>query len=285
MYRIGDFSRLTRVSVKMLRHYDELGLLRPACVDPSSSYRYYSAAQLSRLNRLIALKDLGFSLEQIAVLLDGELSSEELHGMLRLREAETTERIRQERRRLVQLRAHMLQIDQDAPRHDVVLRAVPAILVASIRQIVPDLDAAATRLFDTLEMSVATRRARAPASPLLFYHDAEYRETQVDVEAAVPITAPFPAADLMVHELPAVGAMACVVYVGGYEHLTGALNTLLRWIDANGYAIDGPLREVYLRFGTDRAVEFSLPAMFLTDRPDEFVTELQLPVKPIGGSY
>ena len=65
MFKIGDFSKFSRVSVKMLRHYDELGLLKPALVDPATNYRYYSADQLPRLNRIIALKDLGFTLEQV----------------------------------------------------------------------------------------------------------------------------------------------------------------------------------------------------------------------------
>lgn len=65
MFKISEFSRFTRVSVKMLRHYDEIGLLRPAHIDPVNNYRYYSADQLPRLNRIIALKDLGFSLSEI----------------------------------------------------------------------------------------------------------------------------------------------------------------------------------------------------------------------------
>jgi DNA-binding transcriptional MerR regulator len=74
MFKIGDFSRLTRVSVKALRHYDRLGLLEPARVDPLNGYRYYSSEQLSGLNSILALKDLGFSLEQVSLLLDEEMS-------------------------------------------------------------------------------------------------------------------------------------------------------------------------------------------------------------------
>ena len=94
MFRIGEFSRFSRVSVKMLRHYDELGLLSPARVDPVSGYRYYSAGQLPRLNRLLALKDLGFRLEQIKVLLAEDLSLEEIRGMLKLRRAELEQQVR-----------------------------------------------------------------------------------------------------------------------------------------------------------------------------------------------
>jgi DNA-binding transcriptional MerR regulator len=88
MFSIGDFAWYGRVSVRMLRHYDAIGLLRPARVDQVSGYRWYEAGQLSRLNRIVALKDLGFTLQQIQLILDDKLSVEELRGMLRLRQAE-----------------------------------------------------------------------------------------------------------------------------------------------------------------------------------------------------
>ena len=77
MISIGDFARLGRVSVRMLRHYDEIGLLPPARVDQFTGYRYYRAAQLSQLNRIVALKDLGFTLQQVqSVLKDGPSAAE-----------------------------------------------------------------------------------------------------------------------------------------------------------------------------------------------------------------
>ncbi|MFD3937000.1 helix-turn-helix domain-containing protein, partial [Streptomyces sp. NPDC058618] len=88
MFTIGDFAKHGRVSVRMLRHYDALGLLRPARVDPFTGYRSYEAGQLARLNRVIALKELGFSLDQVGTILDERVSAEELRGMLRLRRAE-----------------------------------------------------------------------------------------------------------------------------------------------------------------------------------------------------
>jgi DNA-binding transcriptional MerR regulator len=88
MFTIGDFARHGQVPVRMLRHYDATGLLRPARVDPASSYRFYEASQLARLNRIIALKDLGFTLEQVRTMLDQQVSAEQLRGMLRLRQAE-----------------------------------------------------------------------------------------------------------------------------------------------------------------------------------------------------
>ncbi|KPC90493.1 MerR family transcriptional regulator, partial [Streptomyces sp. NRRL F-6602] len=88
MFTIGDFARHGRVSVRMLRHYDATGLLRPARVDPANGYRHYTASQLSRLNRIIALKELGFTLQQVRDIVDEKVDAGELRGMLRLRRAE-----------------------------------------------------------------------------------------------------------------------------------------------------------------------------------------------------
>src|SRR5919197_4544907 len=100
MFSIGDFARHGRVSVRMLRHYDAIGLLPPARVDPATGYRTYDAAQLSRLNRIVALKDLGFTLEQVRSILDDKVSVDELRGMLRLREADLQSRLAADTARL-----------------------------------------------------------------------------------------------------------------------------------------------------------------------------------------
>lgn len=126
MFKIGDFSRLSKVTVKALRYYDELGLLKPAHVDRFTGYRYYSAAQLPRLNRILALKDLGFALEQMAVFLDQHVSPEQIRGMLNLRRSELQQHITEEQARLARVEARLRQIEQEdtMPAYDVVLKKV-----------------------------------------------------------------------------------------------------------------------------------------------------------------
>src|SRR5262245_2107551 len=153
MFRIGDFSKLTRVSIKMLRHYDDIGLLKPIRVDLASNYRYYSADQLPRLNRIIALKDLGFSLEQIGMLLDERLSPEEIRGMRKLRRSETAERVPVEQLRLAQIESRLRTIAHDEQHsiYDVVARAGGPQLMATIRQVVASPGEPIGRLFDEVE--------------------------------------------------------------------------------------------------------------------------------------
>ena len=113
MFKIGDFSKLSRVSVIALRYYDELGLLKPAHIDRFTSYRYYSLDQLPRLNRILALKDLGFSLEETARLLDDTLSPAQMRALLQEKQAQIQQRVAEEQARLARVEARLRQIEQE----------------------------------------------------------------------------------------------------------------------------------------------------------------------------
>lgn len=279
MFRIGDFSRFGRVSVKMLRHYDDLGLLKPAHTDPQTGYRYYTADQLPRLNRVIALKDLGFTLEQIASALENGLPPERLRGMLMLKRAEVEQRLADEQARLTRIEARLRQIEQEAvlPVHDVVLRHVEPQVCATLRRVIPQVGKNIEQMFETLETVVAGFHARASAAPLSLWHDPDYRTENLDVEAAVPVTRQIPDTDGVATRTVPGGAMACMVYTGAYKTLDTATQTLLTWIEAHRYRINGATREVYLRFGAQQEA-YTLPASFLAHHSDEYVTELQIPI-------
>src|SRR5512136_826454 len=119
MLKIGDLSKLSRVSVKTLRYYDEIGLLKPAQVDRFTGYRFYSFDQLPRLNRILALKDLGFTLEQIRQVLDGDLSADELRGMLRLRQAQLQQQMEEAREKLAHVEIRLRQIEREGKMSDI----------------------------------------------------------------------------------------------------------------------------------------------------------------------
>ncbi|MFW6097920.1 MAG: MerR family transcriptional regulator [Chloroflexota bacterium] len=281
MFRIGEFSRFSRVSVKMLRHYDELGLLPPARVDPYTNYRYYSADQLPRLHRIVALKDLGFRLDEIGVLLDGELSVEQLLGMLKLRRGELQQQMRDTAAQLAQTEARLRQVERAhaAPRYDVVLRSVEPQLMAGIRQAVGEGSETVTAIFEELEAYVAQHGARSPLPPLMLYHDREFLEQAEDVEVMVPVQGPLQGnGRVETRRLPGEAQMACLVHTGRYDGLAEAFTVLLNWIEANEFNIVGPTREVYLRFGADQEA-YTLPDVYVTEVDEEFVTELQVPVR------
>lgn len=123
MFTIGDFARYGRVSPRMLRHYDAIGLLRPARTDPATGYRLYGAAQLARLNRIIALKDLGFTLQQVGAVLDEQV------GRAELAEAAAAATARLAR---VEARLRSIESEGHMPADDVVIKTVPAVRVAEL---------------------------------------------------------------------------------------------------------------------------------------------------------
>src|SRR5512139_2359236 len=139
MIRIGDFSKLSRVSVKTLRYYDDMDLLKPVYVDAMTGYRYYEFHQLPRLYRILALKDLGFSLEEIGRLLEGDLPTEQMRGMLKLRQAEIRQRVDEEAERLERVDIWLRQIEQEnfMSKYDVVIKKIEPVRVASVRGVVP----------------------------------------------------------------------------------------------------------------------------------------------------
>ena len=271
MIRIGDFSKLTRVSVKTLRFYDEMGLLVPVEVDPLTGYRSYAVDQLPRLHRILALKDLGFSLDEIGQLLREDLSTEQLRGMLRLRRAEIRQHVQDETERLGRVEAQLSQIEQETmmSNYDVILKKVEALKVASIRTVVPGY-AEQAAAWDELEGYLGARGIRPTGPCLTLYYDEGYKERDVDLEVCEPITADMlPGGSIQVRTLEQVSAMACVVHPGTFATISEAYDALIRWIAANGYRICGPGRELVLRAPARAGMQ---------DDPDT-VIEIQFPVE------
>ncbi len=133
MLKIGEFSRLSQVTVKTLHHYDELGLIKPAQIDPVTNYRFYTVEQLPRIHRIMALKEMGLSLEQIGIMLEKELSTEEMRGMLHFKQAEIQQEMREAQRQLsmVEFRLRMIEAEINFPELDVVMKRLEPMRVLS----------------------------------------------------------------------------------------------------------------------------------------------------------
>ncbi len=287
MFKIGEFSRLSRVSVRMLRYYDQMDLLTPKETDPRTNYRYYAADQLPHLNRILALQDLGFSLQQIRDLLKNDLGNDELRGMLKLKRLEVEQGIEAELARLARLDARIQQMDlgSSLPAYEVVLRSTAPQLAATLREVAPN-DEGIQSMFQRLETYVATYEgARADQPPLAIYYDPEYREQDIDAEVGVPIRFAIPENESVhVRELAGLDCAACVTHSGAYGTLYQAYNALLRWIEANHYHMAGPIREVYIRYGADD-LGFNLPQTYVAGKSQDYITELQLPVERLMANH
>lgn len=279
MIRIGDFSRLAQVTVRTLRLYDELGLLKPAQIDKFTDYRYYTIEQLPRLNRILAFKDLGFSLEQIADLLNGHLKENQLHAMLTARQAEIEGDLAEAQARLARVAARLRQIEQEGqPSHyDVVLKAAEPLWIASMRGNVPKVemmgDLRAERL-KTLYAGLMEANVTPREPELFIYHNPEYTDTDIDMETATaidPAEAKRLAPDSMVtaRHLPAAEQVASVIHRGPLWDVPHAIIALFTWIGANGFTSAGVIHEYHLRW---RELELSEAAF------EDVTLEMQIPV-------
>ena len=250
MFKIGDFSKLSQVSVKTLRYYDEIGLLKPSEIDRFTGYRYYTAGQLSRLNRILLLKDLGLSLDQIGRLLQSDLPPDQLRGMLKLRQAEIARSIEEEETRLARVAVLLNQIEQEnvsMSKYDVVIKKVAPVRIASIRDVVANYGAQG-ELWGELGAYLAQHNVKAVAPCLTIDHNDSYKERDVDLEVCEVIDAALPVSDrVKVRELPAMEQMACTVHHGPFNQLNQGYQALMQWAEANGYRFTGPSREVYLQ--------------------------------------
>jgi len=269
VFKIGEFSKLSHVTVKTLRYYDQIGLLKPAEVDRFTNYRYYSASQLPRLNRILALKDLGLSLDETSRLLDDDLPPEQIRGMLRLKQVEIQERLEEEQARLARVEQRLRQIEQEEAmsKQDVALKEIPAQAVASVRDVIPTYGHF-DQLFGEAFAYLGQHRINPAGPPMGIYHDEEFREQDADVEVAIPVSGAVPEGErVKPRQLPAVDEMACLIHQGGYDTIGGSYGQLMGWIEANGYRIIGPPREVYLR-GPESG-----------DDASSYMTEIQIPVE------
>jgi DNA-binding transcriptional MerR regulator len=277
MFRIGEFSQLARVSRRLLQFYDQQGLLIPAWTDPATGYRYYSAQQLASLNRILALKELGFSLDDIAQMLRSDIADTEIQDMLLAKRAEVERTIQEDLQRLRHIEARLQQNQLSEDALDVVIRSVPASPFLAVRTIIPSPAAIAQLL--TLMQTVAPARvdprALGPLVGVVYTEEFRLRNNDIAlgylltraVDQTIPLSDPY---ELCMLELPAVTTMATTVQVGRPDLIFAALGRIGRWIEANGYCLAGPYREVGLQLPTDGLL-------------DEMVIEVQMPIEPQRG--
>jgi DNA-binding transcriptional MerR regulator len=274
MFRIEDFSKLSKVSIKALRYYDDLGLLKPASVDMDSGYRYYTADQLGMLNRILALKDMGLSLAHIARLLANDLPREQMCGILRLRQVELQEQLQAAQVQLQRIDNWFQQFEREneISPYAVIVKAVPAQQVVMAQGRAANSEALGSTLdalFDCVKAVITNQRARCVGYGTTLYFDGEDNENELSVGACISYGGYMDEKLLPDHcqldILPEVEPMASTIHHGPFDTLTVAYDAILTWIGTNGYQIIGPNREIniaYMRGGDQQ----------------QFVTEIQFPV-------
>ena len=290
MLKIGEFSRLSQVTVKTLHHYDELGLIKPAHIDPVTNYRFYEVEQLPRIHRIMALKEMGLSLEQIGLMLEKELPTEEIRGMLHFKQAEIHQGMREAQRQLsmVEFRLRMIEAEINFPELDVVMKRLEPMRFLSFFDR-PRLDLPVEELLAHREKVASTLRKAIEdgviqhtgvvydvfhGETIISFHAPEIGEEQHEIligvtDAQESVTIEY-VGQLTVRNEPGIESAATLfMEPGKLRNIAGHVEqaTLLRrWAILHGYHPHNSMRFFHHR------------GPLHTNNPAEFVIEAQLPV-------
>ncbi len=270
MFTVGEFSRLAQVSKRLLRYYDEIDLLKPVHIDQFTGYRYYSAEQMSLLNRILALKDLGLSLDQIRRVLSDNVSTDEIQGMLLLKKAEIEQQMQAQFKQIRSIESRLQSI-RHAETHkplNVVIKNIPAQPVLSVRTVVESFEVGLA-LFEKVRVALPEKSAYGLS--FCICHDDEIIERNMDLEIGRLIEAKehapvaiYDDLQLCFNELPAVPMMATIVVQGALETIHTGYREIGAWTEINGYRLAGTPREITLQMpqaadGSDLITEIQFP--------------------------
>ena len=278
MFRIGEFSKIAQVPASLLRYYDEIGLFKPMESDRYTSYRYYSVHQLTQLNRILALKDLGFSLDQVRRLIEDQVSAEEIRGMLSLKKAQIEQTIQSETVRLQAVESRLQQLERKGKFQDddVVLKSLQVQQFLSLRRTFQGLKESLAIISDMSQTVTKQIEAKSLGHFAAVIHNELYEDHDWDIEFGfflnhdLDVTVPLSnGSQMQVRELSSVEKAVTAVRFGGPENGHLSYSAIGTWVETHHYKLIGPGREIFI----------------VPPRPgheSEMVVEIQLPVEALA---
>lgn len=275
MFKIGEFSKLSQVSVRMLRYYDEQGLLPPAKVDQETGYRFYHVSQLSKLQKIILLKNLKFSTAEIKELITDELTDDYFQERLKKKYRQIERDILEEQRRLLQLAKTIEQIEKPKETNiHVIFRALPSEAIVSLRKVIPTYyhEGELWQEFDTLLKGEQLDYIKQTPDNFTVFHDACYREEGVDIEICLKVKQVAPVKKpLTCYQTERISLVASIFVIGPYDNIKEAYHQFANWLAENDdYEMLELSRQVSHR-GPDTETD-----------PNNYLTEIQIPIKKIS---
>lgn len=270
MLKIGDFSKLSRITIRMLRHYDEIDLLKPVSVDEWTGYRYYDEAQLLTANKIRLLKDLGFGLAAIKDALANLNDNIETEKLLSIRRAELVSQEFELRERIKFIESAIKNLKQEGNfmNYVVNLKTIPQLHVACVRKVIANYMAEG-ELWATLMPEIEKQRCKAvtPCYAMAVYHDKEFVEKDADVEVRFAVAGDHSdTKDVKFKTIPAVEVAACL-FKGGYHQIAAVNEAIAKWANLNGYEFNGAAFWIYHK------------SPYETKNPDDYLTEVCFPVR------
>ena len=270
MFRIGEFSKLTQVSVRMLRYYDEAGLLKPAEVDRWTGHRLYSVEQIPRLDRIRYLRDSGFLISEIALAL--EMDDHALLVSLNKKCLEIEQAIQKEQERLLKIAVakEEIQGSKSELHYHISMKSIPACQVLSLRRTVPTYYSEGD-LWKELSAFAEKEEIEISSDTFTIYHDTEYREQDVDMELCAPVKKACENREPFCFRMTeAVPAMASTMVYGEFSNIKKAYLAFAKWLQKNSnYQMSAPVRQIVHR------------GPWNENAPAKYLTELQIPVEPL----
>ncbi|MFR7591591.1 MAG: MerR family transcriptional regulator [Longibaculum sp.] len=266
LYKIGMFAQMNKITVKTLRHYDDIDLLKPYYIDENNGYRYYVSDQLPILHRILALKEIGFSLDEIKQVIQG--TSED--KLLKKKKSELMLEVADLTKKIASIESYLSGDDYQNEYH-IIIKSLPEVIIASMRVRLHGY----SQLFDKMpEMGMEMERlgceCAIPEYCFTIYYDGEYRESDIDAQICEAVTQKkADSKKVQFSILPEVEMAACVLHKGPYETLPKAYGAIINYIEECGYEIVGPQRESYI------------DGIWNKESPNDWLTEIQFPIQKI----
>lgn len=268
MFRIGEFSKFAKVSTRMLRYYDEVGLFKPLKIDAFTGYRYYCASQIPEIIKIITLRDVGFNISEISRLIEIE-DDEAIIRELKRKQFQIEESINHERRIISDINNLISSLRKEIVTMDykVKLKEIPSYKAVSLRSVVENYSKEGD-LWASLGEFALQNQLHPVAAPFAIYHDGEHKESNVDIEVLMPVEKLQESQGKFVfREVERVSCMATLLYKGRYEKIDKTFFYLAKWIEDSKYETFGKARQM------------SIKGEWNESNPDNYLIEIQMPVK------
>ena len=269
MFRIGEFSKLTQVTIRMLRYYDEIGLLKPTQIDPWTNYRMYSVEQIPILNKIVYLRDSGFNIAEITVALNSGNDYSIIEQLdKKHEEIELAIQLEKDKLRKIELAKSELLGSQNEMHYNVSIKSIPAYQVISLRRIIPTYYAEG-ELWRELSSLATENQVTVSTDTFAIYHDTEYKEQDVDVELCAPVKKIGENIGELTYRITEpIPTMACTMVYGKFSNIAGAYLAFAQWLQKNSqYRMVGATRQIVHRGPWNESSS------------EKYLIELQIPIE------
>ena len=265
MIKIGDFSKLSQTTIKTLRYYEKEGLLTPSYIDDLTGYRYYETSQLTSFNKVISLRQLGLSIDDIKNILSGASIDEYLER----RETDLENEIIKSSTQLTRIKL-LRNKESVLMDYEVVIKEIPEYVVfykEGVLDKYQDVGEFVLLAGEQVRSSNPNLKCIEPDYCFMEYLDGEYRESKIKARYSQAVESfGVETEDIKFKKSPKV-TVASIYHKGSYDNFRDSYSFIMKWIEDNGYEMDGFARESYI------------DGIWNKDNVEDWLTEIQVPVK------